>query len=74
MVAILPPDEKFFTVGIFKKNISKYAKLMVMVEPYICDNSHQIYRFFFYLYQEIFEIHLDKKSSARQQTNFFVDV
>ena len=38
-----PPREKFFTIGIFKKNTSKYAKLMF--ELYICDNLNQIYRF-----------------------------
>ena len=40
-----PPGEKFFNAGIFRKNASKYAKLMV--ERYVCDNLNQIYRFFF---------------------------
>ena len=40
-----PQGGKFFTVGIIRKNISKYAKLMV--EPYICDSVSQIYRFLF---------------------------
>ena len=38
--------EKFFTIGIFRENTSKYAKLMA--EPYICDNLNQIYQFFFH--------------------------
>ena len=38
------PGEKFFNIGIFKKNTSKYAKLMV--EPYICYNLRQTYRLF----------------------------
>ena len=36
-----PSEEKFITVGIFRKNASKPTKLMV--EPYICDNLTQIY-------------------------------
>ena len=39
-----PQGRIFFTVGIFKKNILKYAKLMF--EPYISDNLNQIYHFF----------------------------
>ena len=42
-----PPGKKFFTVGIFRKNISKYVKLMI--ESYICDNLNQIYRLFAFL-------------------------
>ena len=42
-----PPGEKFFTVSIFRKNVSKYAKLMV--EPYICDNLNHNYRIFSFL-------------------------
>ena len=42
-----PPGEKFFTVSIFRKNVSKYAKLIV--EPYICDNLNHNYRFFLFL-------------------------
>ena len=41
MLAMHPPREIFVTVGIFRKNTSKYAKLMV--ELYICDNLNQIY-------------------------------
>ena len=33
---VIPSGEKFFTDGIFRKNTSKYAKLMV--EAYISDN------------------------------------
>ena len=40
----MPPGEKFFILGIFWKNTSKYAKLIV--EPHICNNLNQIYRFF----------------------------
>ena len=36
-----PSGKKFFTIVIFRKNTSKYAKLMV--ELYICDNLNQIY-------------------------------
>ena len=39
-----PSEDKFFTVGIFGMNISKYGKLIV--ESYICDNLCQIYRFY----------------------------
>ena len=60
--------EKIFTVGIFRKNASKYAKLIV--EPYICENLNQIYRFFPFIPKN-FQIHLVKKSSARKQTDFF---
>ena len=57
MGAILPPQggesnpsgKKFFTVSIFRKNVSKYAKLMV--EPYVCDNLNHIDRFFSFLTQ-----------------------
>ena len=45
-----PPGEKFFTVGIFRKNTSKYAELMV--EPYICDSLNQVYHFFFIFNQK----------------------
>ena len=41
---VTPQGEKFFTVGIFSKNTSKYAKLTV--EPYSYGNLNQIYRFF----------------------------
>ena len=44
--------EKFFTVGIFRKDTFKYAK--VMVEPYICGNLNQIYRFFFSFLTKMF--------------------
>ena len=44
---VTPPGEKFFTVSIFRKNVSKYVKLMV--EPYICDNLNHNYRFFSFL-------------------------
>ena len=37
---VIASGKKFFTVGIFRKNTSKYAELMV--EPYICDNLSQI--------------------------------
>ena len=43
-VEITSPREKFFTIGNFRKNTSKYEKLMV--EPDICDNLNQIHRFF----------------------------
>ena len=43
----LPRGEPFFTVSNFRKNTSKYAKLMV--EPYICDNLNHNYRFFSFL-------------------------
>ena len=44
---ILPTTrEKFFKICIFRKNASKYAKLMV--ESYICDNLNQSYRIFFH--------------------------
>ena len=39
------PAEKFFTVDIFRKNASKYVKLIV--KPYVCGNLYQIYRFSF---------------------------
>ena len=35
---------KFFTVGIFRKEASKYGKLIL--GPHIWDNLNQIYRFF----------------------------
>ena len=57
-----PPGENFLTIGIFRKNTSKYAKLMV--EPYTCDNLNQIYRFFSFLTKN-FEIHLVKRSHGR---------
>ena len=60
--------EKFFTVGIFRKNTSSYAKLMV--EPCIGDNLNQIYRFLKFSTKK-FEPCLVKKSSVRQQIDFF---
>ena len=44
---VTPPGEKFFTVNVFRKNISKHS--ILMVEPYICDNLNQTYRFFLFL-------------------------
>ena len=44
---VTPPGETFFTVSIFRKDASKYAKLKV--EPYICGNLKQIYQIFFFL-------------------------
>ena len=41
-----PPRMKFFTVGSFKNNISKYAKLTV--KPYICDKSTPLIDFFLF--------------------------
>ena len=38
------PLKKFFTIGIFKKNASKYTK--IMVESHICDNLNQNYSIF----------------------------
>ena len=38
------PEKEVFTAGIFRKNASKKAKLVV--DKYICDNLNQIYRFF----------------------------
>ena len=40
-------EEKLFNDGVFRKNSSKYAKLMV--ELYACDNLNQIYHFFSFL-------------------------
>ena len=42
-----PPGKKFFTVCIFRKNTSKFAK--VMFEPYTRDILNQFYRFFSFL-------------------------
>ena len=39
-----PLGEKFFTIGVFRKNASKYAKLMI--ESYISDNLSEICQFF----------------------------
>ena len=44
---VTPSEEKFFTVGIFRKSISKYSKLKI--ELHICDNLNQIYPFFSFL-------------------------
>ena len=52
-----PPGEKFFTIGIFRKKASKYAKLMV--EPYIYDNLNQMYHFFLFKKKKHFEIRLE---------------
>ena len=43
---ITPPEEKIFTIGIFRKITSKYAKLMV--EPHICDNLKKNSDFFIF--------------------------
>ena len=41
---VFPPlGEKFCTVGIFRKNTSKYTDLMI--EPYICNDLNQIDQF-----------------------------
>ena len=50
--------EKFFTVGIFRKNTPKCAK--PMVEPYICDNLNQIYRYFSFLTKKILKFSQSK--------------
>ena len=41
---VIPWGENFFTVGIFRKNSSKYANLMI--ESCICDDLSQIYKIF----------------------------
>ena len=51
---VTPLGEKFFTVSIFRKNISKYTKLMV--EPYICDILNHSYRFFSLLTKKILKL------------------
>ena len=56
-----PGGGELFYRWYIKKDTSKYAKLMV--EPYICDNLHQIYRFFSFLTNN-FEIQ-GKASSGR---------
>ena len=58
------------SIGIFRKNTSKYAKLIV--ESYMYDNVNQIHHFLFHFSQKNFEIHLVKKSSGRQQIDFFL--
>ena len=47
------PRENSFTIGIFKRITSKYAKLMI--ELYICDNLNQTYRFLSLLTKKNFE-------------------
>ena len=65
---VAPPlVEKFFTIGIFRKNTSKYAKLMV--EPYICDNLNHNYRFFSFLTKN-FEIHLENRLEGNALISF----
>ena len=46
-VSSLSPVENFFNIVIFRKNSSKYAELVV--EPFVCDNLNQIYRFSLFL-------------------------
>ena len=49
-----PPEEKFFTIDIFRKNTSKYAKLMV--EPYYYEFVNivcKIYIYYLFLYYNI---------------------
>ena len=65
--AITSTREKILTVGIFKKNTSKYAKLIV--EPYICNYLNQIYRIF-YFKQKNFEIHLDLENRMNRISPF----
>ena len=40
-VGDVTPEENFFNIAFFKKNISKYARLIV--EPYICDHLNKIW-------------------------------
>ena len=66
MGAILPPRENFFTVSISRKNVSKYAKLML--ESYICGNLNHNHRFFSFLRKKKFET---RKSSETHIIDFF---
>ena len=62
-----PSGKKYFTVGIFRKNTSKYAKLMA--EPYICDDLNHKYRFFFFIFNKKclkFRSYAQKKKSIKQ--------
>ena len=42
-----PSAEKIFNIGIFRKNASKYTKVMVAQD--VWDNLNQIYRLFSFL-------------------------
>ena len=47
------PGDNFFIVSHFRKNAFNYAK--PVVEPYICDNLNQTYRFFSFLTKKLFK-------------------
>ena len=65
-----PGMRHFFGGWYFQKEHLKIRK--TNVESYICDNLSQICRFFFiFNNKKNFEIHLAKKSSGRQEIDFF---